>query len=559
MPDHTARLIVHDAEGNSREVPLSTTPFMLGREARCDLVLPDHRISRRHARIIRNEWGFSLEDTASLHGTYVNGERIERCPLKDGDRITLGISDAYQLTFLSGEGVLDKLLEKIERAPESLAPRLEHLNTLLQLSHMLHRAAALEEILAAVVDSALQMSGAERGMLFLLDEEGRPVMRAARGPARPDPERGGEGYSKELVMRVIESRRQEVMLEDTAQSGTAYDTVVVPSGQRGALAIPLQILPVAEVSGAETIRQAVPELLGVLYVESRFRPAAITSLDRDALDTLALQGAMIIENARLLRLAREQERSRHEMELARSIQQSLLPRKLPQAGYFQFYALTTACRTVGGDYYDFASLAGDRFGLTVADVSGKGLPAAMMAMTLQGAFSAMASADMDLSELFRRINLFLCERTPPEMYATLFYGVLGPSGTFEFINAGHVPPLHIAATGEVRMLSSPAFPLGMFPHATHDASALKLSPGDQILLFSDGLTEARNEAEEFLGEERLERMVRDCALADALPQEVCSKLVAAVEDFAGSAPQADDLTVAILRYAPSTAVNELSG
>ncbi|MGH9407465.1 MAG: SpoIIE family protein phosphatase [Terriglobia bacterium] len=546
MPSDAPHLLIRDSGGSVREVMITKAPFTLGRQPDSDLVLLDHRISRRHARILQDANGWMLEDCASRHGTYVNGERVELYPLKDGDRINLGVSDAYQLTFVSAGASLQNLLQKMGTAPESATPMLQHLNLLLQLAQMLHRAAALEEVLAALVDSALRMSGAERGILFLVDDAGELKNRMIRGG---DPMAvAGESGARELVERVMKSRRQEVMLEDSARAGSGYETVAVSTGQRGALAIPLQKLPVRDFTGDETIRQAAPELLGVLYLENRSRPAAITRLDRQALDTLAVEGAMIIENARLLRLTREQERNRHEMSLARSIQQSLLPRELPQALYFQVHAVTTPCRTVGGDFYDVIALPGNRLGLTVADVSGKGLPAAMMAVTLQGAFSALAAADTGLEELFRRINLFLCERTPPEMYATVFYAVLDPSGRFDFVNAGHVPPLHVRAAGPAAFLDAPGFPLGMFPKADYEVTSVQLEPGDQILIFSDGLTEAQNESLEMLGETRLQEVVENCKAAS--PEELCRNLVAAAEKFAGAAPQTDDLTVAALRYTP---------
>lgn len=548
MPSTAPRLLVRDQAGNAREIVISKTPFTLGRQPENDLVLLDNRISRRHARIVEDGQDWVLEDAASRHGTYVNGERIELCRLKDGDLINLGVSDTHQITFVSADTALQNLLEKMEKAEGGPTPMLQHLNVLLQLAQMLYRAAALDEVLAALVDSALQMSGAERGILFLVEESGALKSRLVRGQDAAVP--GPGSHSEELVKRVMKSRRQEVMIEDSSHEGAAYETVAVSTGQRGALAIPLQKLPVVEASGGETLRMAAPELLGVLYLESRSRPAAITRLDRQALDTLAAEGAMIIENARLLRAARDQERTLHEMSLARSIQQSLLPRALPQASYFHAHALTTPCRTVGGDYYDAVSLPRDRIGLTVADVSGKGLPAAMMSMTLQGAFAALAAADLELPELFRRINLFLCERTPPEMYATLFYGVLDPAGHFEYVNAGHVPPLCVRASGGVDSLNSPGFPLGMFDGARYEVASATLFPGDQVIVFSDGLTEAQNDAMDMLGEARLAAIVEKCALAGASPEEVCNSLVAAAENFSGPTPQTDDLTVAVLRYAP---------
>jgi sigma-B regulation protein RsbU (phosphoserine phosphatase) len=547
MSSSEARLIVLDSLGNERDVEISQTPFTLGRQSDNDLVLLDNRVSRHHARVIRDLEGFVLEDVESRHGTYVNGDRVERYLLKNGDRISLGAADSYRLTFRSEEANLASLLEEIEKAPESPTPRLQHLNLLLQVAQMLHRAAALDEILTAVVDSALRLCDAERGLLFLADESGEPRLRLARTKSGPCLDTGLLDMPLEVVKRVMETRREEVILEQLGGGGTAYETAVLSSAQRGILAIPLQKLPMAEIGG-DTLRQTTPQLVGVLYLESLCQATTITRLDRQALDTLAVESAMIIENARLIRVAREQERNRHDMALARSIQQSLLPRTLPQAGHFRVHAVTTPCRTVGGDYYDVVPLPSGRFGFTVADVSGKGLPAAMMSMTLQGAFSTLAAADLPLEELFRRINQFLCDRTPPEMYATLFYGVLDQAGRFEYVNAGHVPPMVVRSNGTVEVLNSPNFPVGMFERASFQVSSIDLHAGEEVLICSDGLTEAQNEAREMLGEARVQQILEACASQRSEPQEVCAKLVGAAESFVGSAPQADDVTVALLQF-----------
>lgn len=548
MPSNLARLVVRDPAGGEREVEISQTPFTMGRQGDNDLVLLDHRVSRRHARVIHDGRGYVLEDADSRHGTYVNGERIEQHLLKDGDRIGLGLMGAYRLTFRSEEADIASLLEEIEKTPESPAPRLQHLNLLLQLAQMLHRAAALDEILTTVVDSALQLFAADRGLLFLMNDAGEPVLRLAR-TRESSAEPSAADLPLDVVRRVIETRREEVILENLADGRTAYETAVLSSGQRAILALPLQKFSLPD-AGGETLRHAAPQLLGVLYLESACQTAAITRLDRQALDTLAVESAMIIENAQLLRAAREQERNRHDMALARSIQQSVLPRALPEASYFRLHAITTPSRIVGGDYYDALPLPGGRVGLTVADVSGKGLPAAMMSMTLQGAFSTLASADLPLEELFRRINQFLCDRTPPEMYATLFYGILDSEGMLQYVNAGHVPPMVARAGGTVEVLNSPNFPLGMFEKAMFDVSGTRLHPGEEILVFSDGLTEAQNEALELLGEARVQEVLAACASRNAEPQEVCARLVQAVDSFVGSAPQADDVTVAMLQFAP---------
>ena len=547
MADALAHLLVREnASGNERDVQISGPVFTLGRQGDNDLVLLDNRISRRHAQILQTPEGFQIEDCGSRHGTFVNGERVDDTRLLKGrDQISLGVSDAYKLTFVTEEAVLPSLLQQIGKATESPAPQLHHLSLLLQMAQMLHRAPALEEVLTTLVDSAVQLASAERGLLFLTDEEGKLRLRLARG-------RGGTylavdavDYSHSVVERVSRFRHEEVTLEDESTGRPAQETGVISALARGVVALPLQKVQMMEMSG-ETLHQAVPELLGVLYLESRTHATSVTGLDRQVLQTLALESATVIENARLFRAAREHERNLHQLAVARTIQQGLLPRQLPKTDYFELKAVTMPCLTVGGDYYDVIPLPGGRYGITVADVSGKGLPAAMMAVTLQGVFSGFASVDPGLEDLFSKVNGFLCERTPMDMYATVFYGVLDRSGLLNFVNAGHVPPLIIRATGQVEPLDFANFPLGMFPGIEFEVRSAQLEPGDQVFIFSDGVTEAQNAAHDFFGDERLTALLEKCGAQPG--HSLCSMVVGAVRQFVGEAPPADDLTVTALRF-----------
>ncbi len=358
MPSTVPRLTVRDAFGNQREIELSRTPFTLGRQGNNDLVLLDSRISRHHARIARDDQGYFLEDVGSRHGTFVNGEKITAPHrLQSGDQISLGVTDAYALIFGVEEAVLPGLLEKFEKARvQSSAPQLHHLGLLLQMAQMLLRAPALEEVLTALVDSALQLTNADRGLLFLREEGGDLQLRLARGKGGVYLAPEATDYSHAVVERVAASGQEAVVLEEEASGQVAAETGLIRTGARGIVAVPLQKLPVSDSTG-ETFVGAAPELLGLLYLEARSSAAAVTGLDRQVLQTLAVEGATVIENARLFRLAREQERIRHEMQLARNIQQGLLPRQLPQSDYFQIHAVTIPTEAVGGDYYDVPASA----------------------------------------------------------------------------------------------------------------------------------------------------------------------------------------------------------
>jgi phosphoserine phosphatase RsbU/P len=539
------RLIVTDSSGGVREVEITKPEFTLGRQGDNDLVLFESRISRRHARISKTPQGYLLEDTGSRHGTFVNGTQVSSCLLKSGDQIGLGIADTYALTFLMQEAELPGLLEELGKATQSAAPQLQYLNLLLQVAQMLSRSPNLEKVLTALVDSALSITGADRGLLFLRGPDGELQLRVARAQDEISLDPLPEDYSKAVVQRVAETGREEMVLEETSTGRATNETVTLQGGVRGVVALPLQKLPMADARG-DSIIGAAPEQLGVLYLDGRSRATSLTGLDRQVLQTLAVESATVIENARLLRLTRQQERVQHDMELARNIQQDLLPRELPCSPYFGVHAFTVPSSSVGGDYYDAVALPGDRYGFVVADVSGKGLPAAILSANLQGAFAAVAATDMELPETFSRVNDFLLQRSGEAMYATMFYGVISPDGSFNFVNAGHAFPLVVRSGGAVEQIETSNFPVGLFPGVSYEAGNTRLAAGDIVLVFSDGLTEAQNFRNELFGESRLNSVAGDCARLPAA--SASEKILKAVKAFVGNAPPSDDLTLVVLRF-----------
>jgi phosphoserine phosphatase RsbU/P len=547
MPSTIPHITVRDAFGNQREVEITRTPFTLGRQSDNDLVLLDSRISRRHASIVKDDEGYLLEDVGSRHGTFVNGKRVEApLRLKSGDQISLGVTESYALAFGVEEAVLPSLLEKFEKAAEPTSvPQLHHLGLILQMAQMMLRAPALEEVLTTLLDSAIQLTNAERGLLFLKESKDELELRLVRGKGGIYLSPETKDFSRAVVKRVSESGQEEVVLEDETSGRTATETGIIRTGMRGIMAVPLQKLHMADATGDTFIGRA-PELLGLLYLDTRSQAAAVTGLDRQVLQTLAVEGSTVIENARLFRLARNQERIQHEMFLARNIQQSLLPRDLPQSDYFQVCSITRPTEAVGGDYYDVVELPDGRYGFALADVSGKGLPAAMMAASLQGAFGAVAAGAPDLGELFGRVNDYLCDHTPLEMFATLLYGVLDRQGQFEFVNAGHIAPLIVRAQGGVDRVDSSNFPVGLFPRVEFSVDRVQLNPADLIVTTSDGVTEARDAVGGLFGDARLLGILQECS--GQAPDEVAGRILASIRQYVGTAPQSDDITVTIVRY-----------
>ena len=243
MPRNLPRLVIREASGTERDVEILRTPFTLGRQSDNDVVLLDNRISRRHASINRDGDEYTLVDDGSRHGTFVNGERVTTYTLRSGDQINLGVADVYQIFFLTDQATLPKLLAEMGKLGASPAPQLQHLGMLLRMAEMLNRAAALEEVLAALVDSALQLGDAERGLLFLREEDGELRLRLARGRGGTTLSPGITDYSRKIVDRVVETRREEVTLEEELTGASANETGIIRQGLRGVVACRCKSFP----------------------------------------------------------------------------------------------------------------------------------------------------------------------------------------------------------------------------------------------------------------------------------------------------------------------------
>ena len=246
-----------------------------------------------------------------------------------------------------------------------------------------------------------------------------------------------------------------------------------------------------------------------------------------------------------LKTLEEQKKSEQELALAQETQESLLPRCLPQFENYRIHAFNNPTRYVGGDFYDFLQLSsGDWMGV-LADVSGKGMSAALLSSMVLGALSVEFHSGTQPQEVLNRINRLLCEKSLPYQFVTLFLFLLSPDGVGQFISAGHNPAyLFRSATGKTKDLISNANVLGLFDYASYESGAFRLDKGDILVVYSDGLTDAQDPQDEMFGEERLLRLIRQEAPSgsDALEQ----KLLQAIEEFTQGMPQRDDITFVIV-------------
>jgi sigma-B regulation protein RsbU (phosphoserine phosphatase) len=547
MPGTGHRIVVVEPNGSRRELEITASPFRIGRQADNELTLRDSRISRQQAQIVSVNGGLILEDCGSRHGTFVNGEKILRRELKPDDRIDFGIADSYRLTYVGEGPTLTELMERVEApAPmQSGARGLHHLGVLLDVARALGTGLSLEDILTTVVDAAIQLTGTERGVLLLADPSGELQTVVARDNQHSTLPPDDLQVSKSVVKRVASSRRELIVSDTGDEIPVNPQESMARLALRTVVAIPVDKLPVIEsVDATITSRQG--ELLGVLYLDSRKPTSAFSDLDREVLRTLAREAATVVENTRLFAAARAKARLDHEIQIASEIQQRLLPKSLPNLPGVAVTGSTLACYSVGGDCFDVIELGHGRHGFFVGDVSGKGISAALLATLLQGVFFTTAAMDIPICDVFSRVNAYLCERTLESRYATVFYGVLEPDGRFEYVNAGHVPPLIRRQTGEVASLESRNVPVGLLPEAEYQSACTKLINGDWIVIYTDGVSEAANKRDELFEESRLRRIVK--GFEGQTVEEMAETIRDSIKDFTEGAPQSDDITLLVIRY-----------
>jgi serine phosphatase RsbU (regulator of sigma subunit) len=316
----------------------------------------------------------------------------------------------------------------------------------------------------------------------------------------------------------------------------------VALGIRNVLCVPLRLvryLDRAEANGGEERR------IGVLYLDSREKGSLLSNSTRAALETLATEAAVAIENARLYRETMEKARMEQEMRIAAEIQQALLPKAGRTGAYFRAAAASLPCRSIGGDFYDYVDLLDGSFGFALGDVAGKGPPAALLSAMMQGIFAAQAAGSDPPSQTISRVNLALYRRGIESRFVTLMYGALQPDGHLTYCNAGHNPPLIIGPNG-FRRLECGGPIVGLFESASYEEETVQLTPGDWLVVFSDGVSEALSVTGEEYGEGRILSLVKANETVD--PQKLLDLLFSNVREFARGAPQNDDITVMVLRY-----------
>ena len=554
-----ASLVVIDPNGHRTRVAIDPLPFRIGRQPESELIIRDSRVSRTHARIVAENGEYAIEDCGSLHGTYVNGRRITRQALRDSDKIEFGAQDSYQLIFALDGAELKRLMEQVGGAetagaapgvppgvPSGPGGNLAKLRAILDLARTVQSSFSVDDVLASVVDTALAITGAERGFL-LLRAGGGLETRVARHRRGRNLHASDLRVPREVIHRALEHRRELLSMnfDPLGEGETRPQRSVADLELRSVICVPLVRIRTGQ-GEATSVLSTGSETVGVLYMDSRLRAADLAGGNRELLQTLAIEASTVLENARLL----EEERTKHQMEeelrLARTIQQSLLPGKLPSEGWLRASGSSVASHEVGGDYFDVTPVSKHCWCAVVADVSGKGVSSALLASLLQGALLTATDHPATMGRRMERLNRFLMDRTGGEKYATVFYALLEIDGRVSYVNAAHCPPIVVQAGGELSTLEATGMPVGLVETAEFGVAEQRLAPGDKVVIYTDGVTEAQNAAGEFFGKKRLREIVTAHAAEPC--QAIHDAIQAAVTEFTEGAPQSDDITLVVLEF-----------
>ncbi len=530
-------LQIQTPDGQMKSVPLAGERIAVGRSSAAELSFPeDAGLSRQHFVFETQGDDWTVQDMGSKNGTFVNDIPLKaKLILKPGDRITAGhllitfCPDATSphkgvVVFDGGQSEspsTSTVVTSLESARKGAAATAA-MQALIKAGQELSESRPLEELFPVILDLAVQAVNAQRGVLLLLEGEAL-VPKAHKG----------EGFRISTKVRdQVINEKSSILVRD-AQLDDAFKSrmSIVEHKVHSMMAVPLQ---------------AKERIIGLLYLDSPFVLREFSKDDLSLLTVMANVAAIRIENVRLAEVEAADRMMRRDLSQAADIQRGSLPRSSPKIAGADVAGFNAACRTVGGDYYDFFPYPDGRVALALGDVSGKGMPASLMMMALQARVQVLAEDPGDLGGFMSRLNKATCSNCPTNRFITFFFCVLDPaSGLLRFANAGHNPPILVRASGEFQMLEGGGPVLGILSVAPYAEMTAQLEPGDILLIYSDGVTEATNPNYDEFGEDRVIEVLRRHRRerSEVIVEEVTRSLA----EFATGAPQADDITLVVAK------------
>ena len=532
-----AELVIFSS-GAQSHYALSKPVVTLGRRPDRDIVLPQPHVSREHAKIELRDTAYFIVDLGSSHGTFVNGRPAKEHALRTGDRIELGAMGGSYLVFReSNAGPASSSADPRElfsvimarQTSGDKAGELQLLNLFIEGARALNSSSVLSEVLANLVDASLRLTKAERGFVFLCKDDGSLELAAGKNE-HGETLAEAKGISQSVLNEVIASASEFVLsMGDPGMTGRES---IIAHDLRSIVCIPLRKSQFRDGGCAGH------GAMGVLYLDSRIEKGKLPDVSHELIRAIAHEAAALVENAYLVKSEQEALAYQRELAIASSIQQSMMEVKIPSVPFAEVEARNISCKEIGGDFYDVIRLD-DCVAVVVADVSGKGVSAALLASVLQGAIYPQLRQGLRLEQIAEGLNLYVYNKIVGQKYATLLMMKLYENGELEYINCGHVRPL-LHSEGAIRCLDNENLPVGLLSPVTFTSGRAQLKDGDRMLLFTDGVVEAENRGGDFFGNEGLE-----AALADEFS---LARLFSSLDAYRGQTPLSDDCTAMCLRY-----------
>jgi len=399
--------------------------------------------------------------------------------------------------------------------------------TLLEVEKSLSSSLNLNELLELILDSLLKVVKYDAVAIFLIDQKKQEIDHIkARGFApvlQPDLQlKIGQGLAGWAA------KTQKSLIVPNVKQDPRYIEARVET--ESAMVVPI-------------VSQK--RMIGVFSLEND-EPNAYGEDDLELLEAFASLAAISLERARQHEEILEKRKLEEELSIAKRIQQSFLPHEKPQLHGFDISGINIPSEKVGGDYYDFIPIIENQIGIAIGDVSGKGIPAGLIMASFRAGLMAEIRNNYAIRSIMFKVNNLLFESTAPDIYVTAVYGVLDTKNRiFTFANAGHNAPILRHADGEMEYLTDGGIALGMFENSKYEERPLGLNPGDIIAFYTDGVTESKNEKEEEFGTRRLKQVIGDSHRLSAA--QIQENIYTAIKDFTGSLPQADDLTMIVVK------------
>jgi len=515
-----------------QQVTLPPENVTLGRASDCTIPIKDRFLSRRHAEIISEPGGWYVRDCGSVNGTSLNGVKlVEATLLHPGDRIGLGDSEVVfhsdettsQFIAIDTDSHATNLAIAVDDDEKERSSEKTQILTTLALEFLADR--PMSELFDFILDRVVFLLRPTRAAIALLADD--RVSFANVKLRRLDASESNDLTISRTLLRDVVDGRKVVSYFDTEQNDKfARAQSIIAQRIRSAVCAPLLV--------ADAV-------LGVLYIDFTSGRGVVVEDDVRLLAQIARFAAVTLERTRLREEAFAKAKIDEELRTAYKIQQRLLPDTLPMIEGYRFAGANRPCKTVSGDYYDVVVRPDGRIYFVIADVSGKGITAALVMSSVATAFAIFARTDPTPADLLREINATLAPKTSPSKFVTMVAGVLDPAtGVVAFANAGHVSPLRVTKSG-VDAMSSTDIVVGILPNAQYRNQTLTLEPGDSLVLFTDGVTEAENSAEEQLGLDPISEMLLPMHCVEA--EEILMKIDKYVHDFIGDTPNGDDVTM----------------